>query len=35
MSGAHISSPEIAGEYAERMGDAIVNRLRSSRRSYA
>jgi len=35
MSGANISSLEIAEDYAEKMGNAIVNRLRSSRRSYA
>jgi TP901 family phage tail tape measure protein len=35
MSGAHISSAEVAEQYAEQMGNAIVNKLRSSRRSYA
>lgn len=34
MSGANISSPEIAQEYAERMGDAIIGKLRTTRRSY-
>jgi phage-related protein len=34
MSGANISSPEIAQEYAEKMGDAIIGKLRTSRRSY-
>lgn len=34
MAGANISSPEIAEEYAERIGDAIVGKLRTNRRSY-
>lgn len=34
MSGANISSPEIAQEYAEKIGDAIVGKLRTTRRSY-
>jgi len=34
MSGASISSPEIAQEYAEKIGDAIVGKLRTNRRSY-
>ena len=34
MSGANISSPEVAQEYAESIGDAIVGKLRTNRRSY-
>lgn len=34
MSGANISSPEIAQDYAERIGDAIIGKLRTTRRSY-
>lgn len=34
MSGASISSPEVAQEYAEKIGDAIVGKLRTNRRSY-
>jgi hypothetical protein len=34
MSGANISSPEVAQDYAEQIGDAIVGKLRTSRRSY-
>ncbi len=34
MSGANISSPEIAQDYAEKIGDAIVGKLRTARRSY-
>jgi phage-related protein len=34
MSGANISSPEIAQDYAEKIGDAIVGKLRTTRRSY-
>ena len=35
LDGANITSPEIAGEYAEQIGDAIIGKLRGSRRSYA
>jgi len=34
MSGANISSPEVAQEYAEQIGDAIIGKLRTNRRSY-
>lgn len=34
MSGANISSPEIAQDYAEKIGDAIIGKLRTTRRSY-
>lgn len=34
MSGANISSPEVAQDYAEKIGDAIVGKLRTNRRSY-
>jgi tape measure domain-containing protein len=34
MAGANISSPEVAQEYAEKIGDAIVGKLRTNRRSY-
>jgi len=35
LDGANITSPEIAGEYAEQIGDAIIGKLREGRRSYA
>ena len=34
MAGANISSPEVAEKYAEQIGDAIVGKLRTNRRSY-
>ena len=34
MSGANISSPDVAQEYAEQIGDAIIGKLRTNRRSY-
>lgn len=34
MSGANISSPEIAQDYATKIGDAIIGNLRTNRRSY-
>lgn len=34
MAGANISSQEVAQEYAEQIGDAIVGKLRTNRRSY-
>jgi len=34
MAGANISSPETAQDYAEQIGDAIIGKLRTSRRSY-
>jgi tape measure domain-containing protein len=34
MAGANISSPDVAQEYAEQIGNAIVGKLRTNRRSY-
>jgi len=34
MAGANISSPEVAQDYAEKIGDAIIGKLRTTRRSY-
>lgn len=34
MAGANISSPEIAEDYAEKMGDVIISKLRTNRRGY-
>ncbi len=34
MAGANISSPDVAQDYAEQIGDAIIGKLRTNRRSY-
>jgi len=34
LSGASISSPEVAQEYAESIGDAIIGKLRTNKRTY-
>lgn len=35
LDGANISSPEVAQDYAETIGDAIISKLRTNRRAYA